>query len=123
MDLVPVQLRTAYDHLAPDTSEIRLLGQGQTAGLCHCTLPAGKGSTAVKHRNVEELWYVLEGQGQIWREGNEPVDVVPGTSLVIPPKTGFQFRADQSGALKILIATIPTWPGPDEAEPVKGYWP
>lgn len=122
MNLAPVSLKSNYDYLAPDKSEIRLLCEGQTAGFSHCTLPAGQVSIAVKHRSVEELWYVLEGRGQVWREAYEVIDVGPGTSLVIPPKSGFQFRADQSGSLTILIATIPPWPGADQAEPVKGFW-
>lgn len=122
MDYSPVPLKSAYDYLAPDTSEIRLLCQGRTAGLAHCTLPAGQVSTAVKHRKVEECWYVLQGKGQIWREEYGVSDITPGISVVIPPKSGFQFRADQSGPLQILIVTIPPWPGADEAEPVKGFW-
>ena len=123
MTLPPVFLKSNYDYLAPDKSEIRLLSRGSTGSLCHCTLPAGHVSTAVRHRNVEELWYVLEGRGQVWRETQGVTDVKPGTSVVIPPKSGFQFQAAQSGPLKILITTIPPWPGADEAEPAKGFWP
>jgi mannose-6-phosphate isomerase-like protein (cupin superfamily) len=126
MDPIPaVPLKSALDYLAPDGSEIRLLSQGRKAGFCHCTLPAGQTSAAVRHRNVEELWFVLEGRGQVWREAaGTPavIDVASGTSLVIPPKSGFQFRAAASAPLKILIATIPLWPGKDEAEPVEGIW-
>ncbi len=76
----------------------------------------------VKPRRVEELWYVLEGHEQFWRKGYEVIDVAPGTSFVIPPKSRFQFRADQSGSLTILIATVPPWPGKEEAELVMGFW-
>lgn len=122
MNLEPVSLKSDRDYPAPDKSDIRMLCVGETAGFCHCTLRAGQVSEAVKHRKVEELWYVLEGRGQVWREGHGVVDVASGTSLVIPPKTAFQFRAHQSSPLMILIATIPPWPGRDEAEPTNAFW-
>ena len=44
-----------YDYLAPDDSEIRLLTGFDCGNLCHCTLPAGKISKAVKHKTVNEI--------------------------------------------------------------------
>lgn len=120
-----VALKTSRDYLAPDGSEIRLLCEGTRAGLCHCILPAGQTTNAVKHRSVEEVWYVLEGHGEIWHEAlnvQEPIQAVPGLSVVISPGHAFQFRASQSGPLKILIATTPPWPGKEEAEPADGFW-
>src|SRR5262245_9883544 len=126
MESSTVHLRSQYDYLAPDQSEIRLLSQGKSGGLCHCTLPAGRTSLAVKHRHVEELWSVLDGEGEIWRDGLEggaPIKVVrPSSSVFIPSRTGFQFRAGSAGPLQILIATMPRWPGAEEAEPTKGFW-
>ena len=63
-------LRPDADYLAPDGSEIRLLPAMQGGGLCHCTLPAGMTSSPVAHRSVEELWYILEGQGEVWRKSD-----------------------------------------------------
>jgi mannose-6-phosphate isomerase-like protein (cupin superfamily) len=34
----------------------------------------------------------------------------------------FQFRTTSEEALCILIATMPPWPGKEEAVPVDGYW-
>jgi mannose-6-phosphate isomerase-like protein (cupin superfamily) len=61
------QLPEKVDQIAPDGSEIRLLMSLGGGGLCHCTLPAGKTSSAVKHKTVEEIWYFLAGQGELWR--------------------------------------------------------
>ena len=36
-----------------------------------CTLPPGRVSTAVAHRAVEELWYFIEGRGQVWMTATE----------------------------------------------------
>lgn len=77
----------AYDALAPDNSEIRLLVSGERGSMAHCTLPPGQVSLAVRHRTVEELWYCLEGRGEVWRSRDgrgETVDFVPGVSLDIP---------------------------------------
>jgi mannose-6-phosphate isomerase-like protein (cupin superfamily) len=112
------RLSGLYDYLAPDRSEIRLLVDGERGGFSHCLLPAGQVSSAVRHRTVEELWYVLEGQGEIWRSRDEQEGIDPitaGDSFFIRPGTAFQFRANAGSDLKLLIATIPRWPGPQEA--------
>lgn len=94
--------------------------------MVHCTLPAGETSIAVAHKTVEEVWYVLSGQGQVWRkQGGEEqvVDVAPGDSLSIPVGARFQFRAATEGPLCFIIITMPPWPGEDEAYRVPGHWP
>lgn len=118
-------LRTAADYLAPDGSEIRLLPVMGGGGLCHCTLPPGKTSRPVAHHGVEEIWYVVSGEGEVWRQkpqGGETVLVRAGSSLTIPPRTPFQFRTTGDSPLCILIVTMPPWPGPEEATPAAGAW-
>ena len=119
------QLSSTYDYLAPDGSEIRLLAATGAGGLCHCTLPSGKTSSPVKHESVQELWYVLAGKGEIWRNDGHD-DLVtpsePGVSLLIDPGTRFQFRCLGPLPLEILIVTMPKWPGAHEAEAAPGYW-
>jgi mannose-6-phosphate isomerase-like protein (cupin superfamily) len=112
------------DHIAPDGSEIRLLTQLASGGLAECTLRPGRVSSPVRHQTVEELWYFLEGEGEVWRDSDDdPVPVSPGRSLNIPVGVGFQFRNTGSAPLRFIIATIPQWPGPQEAEPLdEGRW-
>ena len=113
------------DTLAPDGSEIRLLLALPGGSAVHCTLPSGGVSLAVTHRTVEEIWYFLSGQGQVWRKAGddeETVEVVPGTCLTIPLGTHFQFRTTSAEPLCFLITTMPPWPGPDEAVRVADYW-
>lgn len=115
-----------YDALAPDGSEIRLLHQLAGASVVHCTLPVGAVSIPVKHRTVEEIWYFLAGQGQVWRaQGNreQVLDARPGVSLTIPLGTHFQFRNSGDVPLEFVIATTPPWPGEDEAVLLDaGHW-
>ena len=118
-------LPSEYTHLAPDGSEIRELLTLPGGGLAHCMLPAGKVAVAVKHRSVSEIWYFINGHGQVWRkqpELEEIVDVGPGVCITIPLGTRFQFRNTGLAPLEFLIATMPPWPGSEEADLVDGIW-
>lgn len=118
------------DVTAPDGSEIRLLidqrHQASAASMVEVTLPAGQVSRPVWHQNVEEVWYVLQGQGEVWRcpPDADPalygsVAVKAGDSLVIPPRWRFQFSASDAEELRFLCFTVPPWPGDDEAQPAE----
>ena len=114
-----------YDLLAPDGSELRLLSQTLRGSMVHTTLQSGKVSSPVKHRPVEEIWYVLEGRGEIWRKIGLVEDIskmTAGSSLTIPTSTSFQFRNTGDSPLTVLIVTMPPWPGEQEAEASEGRW-
>jgi mannose-6-phosphate isomerase-like protein (cupin superfamily) len=115
-----------YDYLAPDGSEIRLLPEFKGGSTAHCILPAGKISGAMYHKSVDEIWFVLEGEGEIWRrdhEGNESVTALKkDMTITVPVNTHYQFRALGNSALKFFIVTLPPWPGSSEAVPIKPYW-
>ena len=110
---------------APDGSEVRILLGLPRGGMAQFRLLPGQVSRAVCHRTVEEIWYVTEGRGRIWRkaEGREEVtELHPGLCLTIPLGTQFQFRAEAESALAVIGVTMPPWPGEDEAYPVEGPW-
>ena len=114
------------DAIAPDGSEVRLLCGLARGGLALFSLPPGAVAKPVVHRTVEELWFVVAGSGRIWRRlgaGEEIAHLAAGLSLAIPTGTHFQFRCDGLEPLMILGATMPPWPGPDEAYLVEGPWP
>jgi mannose-6-phosphate isomerase-like protein (cupin superfamily) len=128
--------RAGPDAIAPDGSEIRLLVDEHhgisRASACEVTLPAGATSKPVCHRTVEEIWYILDGHGEVWRAApgsdvaqSRPVAVERGDTLTIPCQWRFQFRASAGGPLRFLCFSAPPWPGFDEAEPASegGYWP
>lgn len=115
-----------YDTLAPDGSEIRLLATGQQGSMAHVVLHPGQVSMAVAHHQVEEVWYILSGQGELWRkQGNlqEIVQLHAGVSVTISPQTHFQFRTIGSYDLKFILVTMPPWPGDNAAFRVQDYWP
>ena len=94
--------------------------------IAHFELAPGRTSGAVAHRTVDEVWYVMQGRGEMWRRQGEREDVVtmePGVCLSIPAGTQFQFRSFGSNPLAAIGITMPPWPGPDEAYEVAGKWP
>ena len=118
-------LSVEYDYLAPDSAEIRLLSQAAGGGICHCTLPPGAVSAPILHRTVEEIWYFISGEGEVWRKQGEHEETVPvraGVSLSIPPLAAFQFRNTGQEPLCFIDVTMPPWPGTEEALPTEGKW-
>jgi mannose-6-phosphate isomerase-like protein (cupin superfamily) len=114
-----------YNDLAPDGSEIRLLTDMKGGGLAHCLLPPGATSVPVLHRHVDEMWYRISGQGDVWRRhesAEEAIQVRSGVALTVPTDTAFQFRNTGEEPLCFVIATMPPWPGESEAEKAKGKW-
>jgi mannose-6-phosphate isomerase-like protein (cupin superfamily) len=110
---------------APDGSTVRpLLRLPGKASMATFHLPAGAISAAIRHRTVEELWYILAGTGSLWRRQGSTESAVllaPGVCVTIPSGTAFQFRADTD--LRIIAVTAPPWPGPTEAIPAPDHWP
>jgi mannose-6-phosphate isomerase-like protein (cupin superfamily) len=121
-----MQLPGASDAVAPDGSDVRVLLQLHPGSMAHFELAAGRVSRAVAHHTVDELWYILHGNGRMWRRQAERQETVPleaGTCLSIPAGTHFQFRADGDAPLAAVGVTMPPWPGEDEAYQVPGAWP
>lgn len=113
------------DVIAADGSGVRILLRLQGGSLAHFELAAGQTSIAVAHRSVEEIWYFLAGQGEMWRRLGEHEAVVPvesGTCVTLPVGTHFQFRALGDEPLAAIGVTMPAWPGEGEAYPVRGKW-
>jgi mannose-6-phosphate isomerase-like protein (cupin superfamily) len=115
----------APDAIAPDGAEVRVLCGLSRGGLAVFSLRSQAVSKAVAHRTVEEIWYVISGRGRIWRKlgQREEIDEIDaGVSLNLPTGTHFQFRCDSPEPLTVLGATMPPWPGADEAYLVEGVW-
>ncbi len=113
------------DVTAPDGSDVRILVGLDGGGMAHFSLAPGQVAKAVTHRTVEEVWYIVDGRGQMWRKlgAEERVDeLYPGLSLTIPLGTHFQFRAATDAPLSAVAVTMPPWPGEDEAVSVEGIW-
>ncbi len=115
----------APDVMAPDGSEVRVLCATARGGMALFSLPPGAVSKAIAHRTVDEVWYFVSGSGRMWRKLGEREaleDVGPGVAVAIPVGTRFQFRSDGAAPLVAVGATMPPWPGDDEAVFVPGIW-
>lgn len=114
-----------FQHTSPAGAEVRLLMNNQYGGMAHCTLRAHTISKPVRHKTVSEFWYILSGEGQIWRKTNDSeliTNLTSGISIDITLGTDFQYRSSDSDLVFICV-TMPPWSGADEAEYVShGAW-
>jgi mannose-6-phosphate isomerase-like protein (cupin superfamily) len=120
---------------APDGSAVRPLALTSRGSMATFRLAPGQVAAAVVHRTVDELWFVVEGSGWLWRRegadgavpGNAEGDLSrlePGVAVDLPAGTAFQFRASVDAELVVVGVTMPPWPGDGEAVPVPGGpWP
>jgi mannose-6-phosphate isomerase-like protein (cupin superfamily) len=103
-------LPPAHDVIAPDGSEVRILLALKSGSMAHFRLPPGQVSQAIRHRTVEEIWYILSGSGEMWRsaDGQDSITpLLPGTCLTIPLGVSFQFRCSDRLVSKYSSARQP----------------
>jgi len=128
MSLLPFEskmLPVEPELIAPDGSNVRTLLRLKGGDMAHFELAPGKTSTAICNRSIEELWYILSGEGEIWRQadGHELLTTLEaGLCISIPLGTKFQFRSSGSAPLKILGVAMPPFPGVSETCIVEGRW-
>ena len=124
-DFATLSLPFAPHVVAPDGSDVRVLLGLSGGSLAQFELPPGRTSRAVVHRTVEEIWYVLDGRGEMWRQQgdrHETVRLEAGVCVTIPVGTRFQFRSAADAPLAAVAITMPRWRGEGEAVPVPGPW-
>ncbi len=125
MPPVSVSLPTEVDVIAPDGSEVRILVTSERGSMAHFQLAPGETSIAVRHASVEELWFVVQGCGDMWL-GGEVATVVAlerGVSVLLSAGTPFQFRSFGPEPLAAVAVTMPPWPTDrHEALPADGPW-
>ncbi|MDA1097780.1 MAG: cupin domain-containing protein [Proteobacteria bacterium] len=125
-DFDTMRLPADRDVAAPDGADVRVLLGLERGGMAHFALAPGETSRAVTHKTVEEIWFFLDGRGEMWRRQGEREDVVAverGVCLTIPLGTHFQFRAVGDQPLAAVAVTMPPWPDTEEALQVEGKWP
>jgi len=93
--------------------------------MAHFELASGRCSIAIQHRTVDELWFVLSGEAELWRKQGHRDEIIllgPGMSFSIPQGTQFQLRSIGVVAFAAMGVTMPPWSGSDEAVEVEGPW-
>jgi mannose-6-phosphate isomerase-like protein (cupin superfamily) len=105
-------------HIVPsfttkDGSEIReLLAHRNSCvrlqSLAEARLPPGGSTTPHHHLRTEEIYYILEGQGEM-RIGPELRNVSEGDAIAIPPGQVHQITNIGPGTLKFLCCCAPAY--------------
>src|SRR5882724_6628725 len=116
-DFVTSTLPTEPVATAPDGTAVRILPVLDGGSLAHFVLAPGQTSLAVAHRSVEEIWYFLGGQGEMWRKQYGREEVVPvkaGVSLTVPLGTAFGLWARRRSS----FWRRPCRPGPAPRRPM-----
>jgi mannose-6-phosphate isomerase-like protein (cupin superfamily) len=110
---------------SPAGAEVRYLMGGPTGDIIHSTVPPGQVNRAAVHATVSEFWFVLSGEGRIWRRDATDEQVTklePGVTIDIPVGTAFQYRCDGPEPLRFICVTMPPWRGHHEATIIDGAW-
>ena len=96
-----------------DGSEIReLLAHRNSSiakqSLAEATLPPGGATAPHFHRATEEIYYILQGQGEM-RIESEQRTVGPGDAIAIPPGTVHTIRNSGGEPLVFLCCCAPCY--------------
>lgn len=112
---------TSREHAVPfttkDGSTIRVLldaGAGGTANqsLAEALLEPGQATERHYHARSEEIYVLLEGEGEMEVEGDR-ARVGPGDAILIPAGARHQIRADGPGQLRFLCCCAPPYSDDD----------
>jgi mannose-6-phosphate isomerase-like protein (cupin superfamily) len=96
-----------------DGSVIRSLLDLSTApvrnqSLAEATLEPGAATERHYHRESEEIYFVVEGSGEMELDGAH-ARVGPGDAILIPAGAWHRIRADASGPLRFLCCCAPPY--------------
>lgn len=105
-------LESAEAFVTADGSTIRELlgpasGPAANQSLAEATLEPGKETERHYHRESEEIYFVLEGVGEMEVDG-ERASVLPGDAVLISPGAWHQIRAADS-RLRFLCCCAPPY--------------
>ena len=119
-------VETAERGRSPLGAHVRYLMDGPHGNMIHSTVPPGMVGRACRFRTIDEYWFVLSGEGEIWRratDGRESITrLIPGVCIDIPLGTAFQYRCTGDVPLVFTCTALPPWPGDDEALIIDGPW-
>ena len=105
-------LEQAEPFTTADGSTIRELLGLPTApvrnqSLAEATLSAGQATERHYHAEAEEIYYVVEGSGEMELDGDRR-SVTVGDAVLIPPGARHQIRADDGG-MRFLCSCAPAY--------------
>lgn len=112
----PVHARSRFDatpFTTKDGSEIRVLLDAEVAAaenqsLAEAVLAAGQATERHYHARTEEIYFLLEGAGEMEVDG-ETRTVGPGDAILIPAGARHQITAVGDGPLRFLCCCAPPY--------------
>lgn len=98
---------------APDGALIRELASPHNSGLtrhsfAEITHPQGTASDEHYHLEAEEVYYVLQGEGQVRIDG-QARPIGPGDVVVILPGQRHQVQQEGTADLVLLVTCVPAY--------------
>jgi mannose-6-phosphate isomerase-like protein (cupin superfamily) len=99
-------LATAAPFTTKDGSTIRELHHTDEQSLAEATLAPGQTTERHYHARTEEIYFLLEGKGEMELDG-ERRHVAPGDAVLIPAGAWHQIRAESS--LRFLCCCAPPY--------------
>ena len=111
-----MQRRSRHDaqpFTTADGSTIRVLLDAEQGGareqsLAEATLAPGQETERHYHARTEEIYYVLEGEGEMEVDG-ERASVAAGNAVLLPPRAWHQIRATGAAELRFLCCCAPPY--------------
>src|SRR5215472_9496242 len=65
-----------------------------------------------------ELWFVIEGTGQLAVDGQSAVALQPDRGFLLPPGRAYRASAGQEAGLQLDIVSLPAWHGATTSTPL-----
>lgn len=111
--MIVQQLSSQKPFITKDGSQIRSIldltnAPVQNQSLAEATLPPGAATDRHYHKLSEEIYFILEGTGEMEIDG-EHHPAVPGEAILIPPGAWHQITAGPQAALRFLCCCAPPY--------------
>ncbi len=105
--------REAEPFTTADGSTIRVLvdaefGGARSQSLAEAVLEPGQATQRHYHRESEEVYYLLDGTGEMEIDG-ERSRVGPGDAILIPPEAWHQIRGEGPSGVRFLCCCAPPY--------------
>jgi len=113
MTVIRSQLAEVPGYVTKDGSSIRELMHPAVHGnarqsLAEASVPPGGATLLHRHRESEELYFIVSGTGRMTL-GDEAFAIAPGDTILIPPGTAHCLRNDGGETLRLLCACAPAY--------------
>ena len=87
--------------------------EGLECSVAHAIIPPGESTLPHLLKRSTELYYILEGSGEMHID-KETADVAPGQCILIPPQSRQWIRNTGRENLAFLCIVSPKWQAADE---------